>query len=267
MKKSIKYIVMSSAVLVLTVIAVVGMGGKAEAAKAPLCVLDPLSWNQYHKSFDIKGDKVTAKFTLRGEANCRYDMTLATFETPAADAKPFKDQKLFSYKSGTFGRGTHTLTTTMPDCYYQVDILTGKPSEGKKGTRLNDFINRANFTNLGGYNLGNNVGVVHDALIGGNKPCGEKPQPKPQPKDVCPNIAGNQAEVPEGHEKDSEGNCVVPKQPETPKKPEQPKTPEVKSEQTPTVLPQTGAGAVAATFMGISTSAGIAHAIVRRFKK
>jgi hypothetical protein len=55
---------------------------------------------------------------------------------------------------------------------------------------------------------------------------------------------------------------------EEPKTPEQPKVPQVQAAQTtPAKLPSTGAGAVASTFFGVSASAGLAHAIVRRFRK
>jgi len=61
---------------------------------------------------------------------------------------------------------------------------------------------------------------------------------------------------------------------ETPKTPEQPKgkgadTPQVAAAvtPTPTTLPATGAGAVAGTFIGISSLAGVAHAVIRRLRK
>ena len=37
--------------------------------------------------------------------------------------------------------------------------------------------------------------------------------PPPAPTDVCPNIDGNQAEVPDGMVKDEQGNCVRPRRP------------------------------------------------------
>lgn len=243
--KSIKYLVASAGVLVAVGAAMVGFGGQAQAATAPRCVLEPLPWNQYHKSFTVNGDKITGKFTLKGDYNCQYDMTLATFEAPSKSAHPFSEQKLYSYVTNRFGRGTHTMTTTLPDCYFQADLLTGKPGEGVKGTRLNDFLNRANFTNLGQYNVGNDVAVVHDALIGGDKSC-EKPKPQPCPYD--PSM-----------EKD-DPNCKP--EEETPEKPEEKPTPKA-----PEVLPSTGPAAIVTTFAGVTASAGAAHAIVRRIKR
>ena len=41
------------------------------------------------------------------------------------------------------------------------------------------------------------------------------PQPEVPPTDVCPNIDGNQAEIPNGMVKDEQGNCVTPPPPPT----------------------------------------------------
>ena len=40
-------------------------------------------------------------------------------------------------------------------------------------------------------------------------------QTPPTPTDVCPNIDGNQAEIPDGLAKDEQGNCVTPPPPPT----------------------------------------------------
>lgn len=58
-------------------------------------------------------------------------------------------------------------------------------------------------------------------------------------------------------------------EPEKPEKPEEPKEekPVVKAVATPTKLPETGPAAVAATFTGVTASAGVAHAIVRRIRR
>jgi hypothetical protein len=40
---------------------------------------------------------------------------------------------LFSVASGTFGPGTHTLTAVLPNCYYQIDLITGAPTPDGQG--------------------------------------------------------------------------------------------------------------------------------------
>lgn len=67
------------------------------------------------------------------------------------------------------------------------------------------------------------------------------PQP---PTDVCPNIPGDQKEVPPGYTKDAQGNCVTP-----PKTPENPKNAPV---HTPATLPSTGAAEVLSGMTGAS---------------
>jgi hypothetical protein len=38
---------------------------------------------------------------------------------------PFSAQKMFSVTTGTFSVGKHSLTTKLPNCFYQVDLITG----------------------------------------------------------------------------------------------------------------------------------------------
>jgi len=239
-KKSLKYIIPTAAITAVAMFSMVG-SVSAQSNKTPLCVLEGLPLSEFHKSFTVKGDKVTAKFTLKGEENCKFDMTLATFETPSADATPFKEQKLYSSVSSRFGRGTHTLTTNMPDCFYQVDILTGKPSEAVKGTRLFDFMNRVNFTNLDQFRTGTEAAHVHDALIGGDKSCEKPVIPEPEKPGGGETVEQTKPEAP------AVESAVTTKQPE--------------------VLPSTGPAAIASTFAGVTASAGLAHAIVRRFRR
>lgn len=159
--KSFKYLLASS---VVVLVAAVSMTGSAQAATAVKCTLDPLPLNQYGKSFKYNANSVTATFTLRGEAGCKQDMSLATFESQSANGQPLQEQKLYAYNTGSFGPGTHNLTVAMPDCYYQADILMGRATNHTKGTRYHDFQNLSNF-----YPTGDSH--VHDANIGGQKSC------------------------------------------------------------------------------------------------
>lgn len=237
----------------------------ASATSVPLCTVKPVGLADWQKSFKFNGDNVTATFTLEGASNCKYDMTVAAFSSKSVDLQPVKDQTLYSFASGRFGKGTHTLTTKIPECQFQLDIFTGKPlnvGNSDKGTRYHDFVNTGNFVNLDQWHTDGNTARLIDFYENKTK-CADEPkeEPKEDPKDVCPNIDGDQAEIPEGHEIDGKGNCVVPEEPETPEE-----KPQVKSESTPSVLPNTGGGAVAATFAGITASTGAAHSIVTRLK-
>lgn len=87
-------------------------------------------------AFAINNGNVTATFTVEGD-NCKVDVTLVTWQAPnATDGKPYDQQKLFSYTTGTFKPGTRTLTTKLPNCFYQVDLVTGsKPTDANGGPR------------------------------------------------------------------------------------------------------------------------------------
>lgn len=65
--------------------------------------------------------------------------------------------------------------------------------------------------------------------------------------DVCPNIPGNQTEVPSGQIKDDKGNCVTP-----PKPPENPKVTPPAPAHTPAALPATGPAELVSGFTGIT---------------
>jgi hypothetical protein len=68
---------------------------------------------------------VTARFKVIGE-NCKAEVTLVGFTAPnGTDGKPYSAQKVFSHVTGTFKPGEHTLTTTLPTCFYQVDLIVG----------------------------------------------------------------------------------------------------------------------------------------------
>jgi len=208
----------------------------------------------YGQNMTINGNKLTANFTVTGE-NCKTPVTLAVWKTPSANGQPFLEQKLFAYTTKTFGPGKHSITATLPDCYWQVDLLTSDKPTAPDGTPMYAFQNGKILE----------VHPLRDFKFGGSKKCTE---PEPE-KDVCPNIEGMQTEVPEGYKKDDKGNCVIiPAKP----KPEKPQVEGIQTgggggQQVPEALPSTGPGAIVGTFMGMTVSAGAAHAIVQRFRR
>lgn len=134
------------------------------------------------------------------------------------------------------------INVNVPQCAYQADLVLGNPVDISTGAPQNHILG---------------------ALVGGNRvPC-ETPE-VPEGEDVCPNIDGMQADLPEGYEYDENGNCVIipPETPETPNTPSTVKRSDVK----PSDLPNTGPGAVVATFAGVSSLSSILYAIfTRRF--
>jgi|GEM_PF-3484089 len=243
----------------IVIAGVVGVGAQPVSAANKLCTLEGLKLNEYKKSFTINGDNVTAKFTLKGDKDCKFDMTLFTFETPAAEGTPefFKSQKLYSYQTGSFGPGTHTLTTTMPQCKYQLDLVTGKPISAEKGETLFNVVNLTNMTNQGQIGGTNNINAhTHDALIGGDKACEEPEQPEVCPYDETmkkddPNCKESEEPCPYDKTMDKDDkDCVKPEQPAE------------GGPETPTTLPRTGA--TAAIFGFGSIAAAVRQLIVSR---
>ena len=62
-------------------------------------------------------------------------------------------------------------------------------------------------------NIDGNQAEVPDGMVKDEQ--GNCVTPPPPPTDVCPNIDGNQAEVPDGMVEDEQGNCVTPPPPPT----------------------------------------------------
>jgi uncharacterized repeat protein (TIGR01451 family) len=67
------------------------------------------------------------------------------------------------------------------------------------------------------------------------------------PTDVCPNIPGDQTEIPAGQTKDDKGNCVTP-----PKKNDNPKVTPATPAHTPEALPATGPAEILSGMTGAS---------------
>ena len=104
---------------------------------------------------------------------------------------------------GASGSSTFALTTN--------DKVTLCHAAGRAGTT--QFVTltisyNAAFGQAGHFNEDGTPRAGHkDDYLG---PCNPPP-----PTDVCPNIEGNQAEIPVGMVKDEQGNCVTPEQPPT----------------------------------------------------
>lgn len=232
-------------------------------ATSNVCKVEPVnpipSIYETGKNFTFNNDgTVTAHFKVTGDSDCKRTMVFAVWKMPTADGQPLESQIFHDSAPKTatkFGPGVHKLTAKLPQCdYWQLDLLEGSDPKGFNGT--------ANYGNLmwpvspDNSNKPGHRRSMIDTMHGG-----QKKDCTPPKTDVCPNIDGQQSEVPAGHQKDASGNCVVPSG--------QGEAPVVAAAQTPEngKLPSTGPADIAATFAGVSTSAGVAHAIVRRFRR
>lgn len=72
-----------------------------------------------------EGDTVTANFTVA--KNSSITLSLVSYHAPSATFDPTtaNQQVVADSKTGTFGPGAHSMTITVPDCYFQVDFVGG----------------------------------------------------------------------------------------------------------------------------------------------
>ncbi len=83
--------------------------------------------NDSNSRFVVKDNMASTTFTISGKDCVSQEMSLASWTAPnGTDGKPFDTQKLFKSTTGTFKPGTYTMTTELPNCYYQLDLVTGK---------------------------------------------------------------------------------------------------------------------------------------------
>jgi hypothetical protein len=68
---------------------------------------------------------VTARFRVTG-TDCHMTVTLVSWNAPnGTDGKPYEQQTLFAKTTAKFTTGDHTITAKMPNCFYQIDLVTG----------------------------------------------------------------------------------------------------------------------------------------------
>lgn len=73
-----------------------------------------------------QGDVVTVTFTIpAGQGPERFTLVSYTAPSGVWDANVASQQMIFDVETGMFGPGTHTMTVTIPNCYYQIDFVCG----------------------------------------------------------------------------------------------------------------------------------------------
>lgn len=135
------------AIAALTVVAlpsqVSAIAGNTNTAACNLNPVVPIVYHADTKTFDTnknftynENGTVTGKFKVDGtDVNCKKDVVFASWNSPTKTGYPLKDQTLYKYSSGSFGKGVHTLTVKLPTCsYWQIDLLEGRQPTGDDGT-------------------------------------------------------------------------------------------------------------------------------------
>ncbi len=115
-----------------------------------------------------QGDEVTVYFTIpAGQAP--YTYTLVSYTAPGASfvASEAYLQQIYDIDTGVFGPGTHSLTVTNPDCYFQIDFVCGEAIDqfGPAGSNIFYTPQRRLFS---ADNDGNAACVPNGSSIAGN---------------------------------------------------------------------------------------------------
>jgi LPXTG-motif cell wall-anchored protein len=115
--------------------------------------------------FTLNADHtVTSTFVVSG-TDCTATVTIASWKAPdASKGRPYSAQTLFAHTTDTFSTGTHTISVALPDCYYQVDLVTGSNPTAADGGAVYD------------------TSVMRGSLHGGTKTCTPPTVPPELPK-------------------------------------------------------------------------------------
>ena len=137
------------------------------------------------KNMTVSNGKVTATFQVSG-TNCTTPVTLAVWKTPSKSGQPINDQEFFGHTTITVGPGTQTITASVPDCYFQADLLVGSDAKAADDTANYSFQN-GKIVESG----------LRDWLYGGDKKCEKPKTPEPPvtPQQPQPPTGGQGGQV------------------------------------------------------------------------
>ena len=85
-----------------------------------------------------QGDTVTVTFTVPSGMNDQ--LTLVSYTAPGSsfsDSTAY-EQVIYQQATGTFAAGTHSLTVTIPNSYYQIDFVCGPAISQLEPNQNND---------------------------------------------------------------------------------------------------------------------------------
>jgi hypothetical protein len=80
----------------------------------------------------------TAAVEFEVADGCTVELSLVSYEapTPVFDPSLADQQKLFAAETHVYGSGEHRVEVPLPDCYWQVDFVAGKPIHDLSPTNL-----------------------------------------------------------------------------------------------------------------------------------
>lgn len=114
----------------------------AVSTQAAECSVGAVGGDHTQKNIVVTGTTASVKFAVKGDADCKQDVTFAAWEAPSKTGLPLNEQKLYAFKSGTYGVGIHEVTVNLPVCetnknivrFYQADLLRGNNPTNVNGT-------------------------------------------------------------------------------------------------------------------------------------
>lgn len=101
-----------------------------QVGDAPRCTVE--AKGQRDSAFKVNGSKATVDFTVKGQENCKVQVSGNSFYAPSMDGTPYEQQTLFDRKTKELSKGEHSITVNLPTkstkqkgCFYQVDLTYG----------------------------------------------------------------------------------------------------------------------------------------------
>ena len=118
--------------LLLMVVLVLGAAGAytSVARATPSRASDCSSSDAVSGSISVSGGTATGSFTVA--AGCSgVEVSLVSYQAPRGSFDESIADRQVRYREVTesFDAGRHTLAVDVPDCYFQVDLVTGAPIE------------------------------------------------------------------------------------------------------------------------------------------
>lgn len=151
----------------------------AVRTNAAECSVGAVGGDHTQKNITVNGTTASVKFAVKGDADCKQDVTFAAWEAPSKTGLPLNEQKLYNFTTGTYGVGIHEVSVQLPVCetdknivrFYQADLLRGN--------------NPTNVNGSADYAATGESGRLIDWKIGGEK-CPEPTKPVTPAKKTTP---------------------------------------------------------------------------------
>lgn len=134
----IRNFVIAGVVTAASIVAVI----PAVSTQAAECSVGAVGGDHTQKNITVNGTTASVKFAVKGDADCKQDVTFASWEAPNLKGLPLTDQKLYAFTTGTYGVGVHEVSVKLPVCetdknvvrFFQADLLRGNNPTNANGT-------------------------------------------------------------------------------------------------------------------------------------